>query len=674
MKAFFPLLLLAALPASAQVFKYPLFEHFTQASCGPCATQNPGFKSSILDPNPHTVRHISYHTSWPGVDPMYNENKAASDARVSYYGITGVPTIVLQGNYKKAQPGGMTMADVNYIISQTSPIKITVTDSADGSVHHVKVRIKSVGLPPSGSFRLMAVIIERNINYSTPPGTNGEKYFPNVMRYILPTNNGELITLPAQGSEAVYMYTYNEDPDWNMAEIGVVAFLQHATTKEIINAGSTFDQIQNALLVTPAVSAQDAAPGQPVTFTLQTGNGGDVAEDFVVSYTTDAPADWTATLMADNVAISNPATLTMAANEWKNLALQVAPGNTPAFAAYEIAIGSAVNALAPLMKTTVYVISGITDLIVSNAAGNGVTPGDASAWQADFINGLTFSGNAAFDAVMHPAVLQAWNQGVMKEVRHIYCNIGWTFPGLSEEMVTMLQSFMDQGGNVLISGQDVAWETFDNVNSPYASATKQNFLKNYFKVDFVNDGNSANKPLTANMSDLYTSVPSAAINAYYGSSYFYPDQLKLVSGGIPIFYYNNNTSKISGIRAEENGHKSVFLGVGLEMIGTTTDKNNIMKTTHDWFHGLISSSQWTAALEGLAAYPQPASELLNIRVPRPEGLLEAFDAYGRKVWQQKLSGSTTLVQWPASGLAPGYYVIRYTTGTDQQTLPVLLLP
>ena len=38
-------------PLFSQATKYVLFEHFTQASCGPCASQNPGFQDDILAKN-----------------------------------------------------------------------------------------------------------------------------------------------------------------------------------------------------------------------------------------------------------------------------------------------------------------------------------------------------------------------------------------------------------------------------------------------------------------------------------------------------------------------------------------------------------------------------------------------------------------------------------------------
>jgi len=74
----------------AQARRFPLIEHFTQASCSPCAQQNP-FLQAVLDVNRGAVNHIAYHTSWPGVDPMNAYNPTEVADRVSYYGVNGVP-------------------------------------------------------------------------------------------------------------------------------------------------------------------------------------------------------------------------------------------------------------------------------------------------------------------------------------------------------------------------------------------------------------------------------------------------------------------------------------------------------------------------------------------------------------------------------------------------------
>ena len=65
----------------AQAKHFAMFEHFTQASCGPCAAQNPAMQAT-LNANVGRVHHIAYHTSWPGVDPMnaYNPTQVADRA------------------------------------------------------------------------------------------------------------------------------------------------------------------------------------------------------------------------------------------------------------------------------------------------------------------------------------------------------------------------------------------------------------------------------------------------------------------------------------------------------------------------------------------------------------------------------------------------------------------
>ena len=102
-----------------------LFEHFTQASCNPCAENNPALNSLMLQ-NQGKYVHIAYHTSWPGFDPMYNFNKTQSNSRVKYYGITGVPDVIVNGTNNVGSPSDVTqeMIDQNY--QKNSPIKIDI--------------------------------------------------------------------------------------------------------------------------------------------------------------------------------------------------------------------------------------------------------------------------------------------------------------------------------------------------------------------------------------------------------------------------------------------------------------------------------------------------------------------------------------------------------------------
>jgi len=74
----------------AQAQRLVLVEEFTQASCPPCASQNPGF-NDLIDANPDKIRSIKYQESWPGVDPMNAQNPTQVATRTSYYGVNAVP-------------------------------------------------------------------------------------------------------------------------------------------------------------------------------------------------------------------------------------------------------------------------------------------------------------------------------------------------------------------------------------------------------------------------------------------------------------------------------------------------------------------------------------------------------------------------------------------------------
>ena len=82
---------------TAQPTRLVLFEEFTQASCGPCASQNPAF-NALLAANSAKAISIKYQTSWPGVDPMNAANPVDAQARVTYYSVSGVPWSAMDGS------------------------------------------------------------------------------------------------------------------------------------------------------------------------------------------------------------------------------------------------------------------------------------------------------------------------------------------------------------------------------------------------------------------------------------------------------------------------------------------------------------------------------------------------------------------------------------------------
>jgi hypothetical protein len=654
----------------AQAPKYVLFEHFTQASCGPCAAQNPAFETNILQANPGTVRHIAYHTSWPGVDPMYNYNSTEVNTRTSFYNVTGVPFVALLGNQKTGNPGAFTQGDIDEQFAMGSPIKIVVSEVDNGTTRTVTVDVKTVGTVPTGSYTIRTAVVEDPINYSSPPGSNGETHFPNVFRKMLPNIAGDAITPAAVGSSVTFTYTYNEDPAWNLANIKVIAFVQNNSTKEVINVGSTFDPVINYTLSSPAAQVQAGSPAGTTSFSLTSSNTGNASEQFTYTLTSTAPANWNANFMIGSATYTSTATVSVNAGASNSIAVNVMPGSTPAVGEFTLTVASVSNPSSPVMKKTVYVISGVTDLIVNGSGyiGDATTPGDASNFQNVYVAGLQSAGNTTYATTSDKVTARAIQDNALNGVKNIYYNVAWTFPAFNDNLVAQLTTFLSNGGKMFISGQDIGWDVWDVANGGNGTAAQQSFYTNYMGANYSADGGTGNTQLTTVTTDnVWGTMPNATIsNTVYGASYFFPDELTASSVGTPIYKYNA-TAKIAGVRAVNwnMGWKTVYIAPGMEMLGAT-ESSAIIKLAHDWFYGLVSTEEFDKSMLMLGQnYPNPATGVTYIPVVNAEEdmTLEVIDLTGRVISSQQVIKGTEVVEVNTSNLVSGMYMYRLLNET-----------
>ena len=195
-------LLLLNVMTSAQSQRLVLIEEATNASCGPCASQNPAF-DALLNQNRDKITAIKYHWYFPGYDPMHNHNPEENNGRVSYYGISGVPTAAIDGDIPNGPtfsypggPHGYTQALIDQYYANPSPFEITMSHylSADEDTIFVNMMILATQAVSSGDLTAHMVVVEKEIHFASPPGGNGEKDFLDVMKKMIPDDNGTPIT------------------------------------------------------------------------------------------------------------------------------------------------------------------------------------------------------------------------------------------------------------------------------------------------------------------------------------------------------------------------------------------------------------------------------------------------------------------------------------------------
>lgn len=224
-----------------------LVEEFTNASCGPCASQNPAF-NTLLQANPTKVVPLKYQWYYPGYDPMNAQNPTEADNRIDYYGFSGVPTGIVDGvaipddcSGYVGCPTCLNQAEIDVAAGISSPfnMNLSYTFSPDYDSIFIHLSITATeALSVSGPLKAQVAITENHISFCVAPGANGEKDFYNVMRKMLPNDQGT--TLPNSWTLgqnqvidfAVALPTYIYD----ISEVAVVAFIQDDATKLVKQA------------------------------------------------------------------------------------------------------------------------------------------------------------------------------------------------------------------------------------------------------------------------------------------------------------------------------------------------------------------------------------------------------------------------------------------------------
>ena len=209
-----------------------LLEHFTQASCGPCATQNPGFFALISNSqNKDNVAHIGYHTWWPGVDPMYNFNESDVKSRVDYYGVSAVPHLVMAGNHAEGSPGQIGQKELDTENSLLGIFKLNLDSRFESN--NLEITLKAKALTDITKYDKVTVrlALVEDKTYSSAPGTNGEKSFPNVMRKMFPSADGTEWKNVMKNDSIELNFTYTVPSEIDIANCSLVAFIQNDSTK-----------------------------------------------------------------------------------------------------------------------------------------------------------------------------------------------------------------------------------------------------------------------------------------------------------------------------------------------------------------------------------------------------------------------------------------------------------
>ncbi|RME99916.1 MAG: T9SS C-terminal target domain-containing protein [Bacteroidetes bacterium] len=250
----FSMILMAGGLLAQEVAKRVVVEHFTNSRCGICANRNPGFYQN-LEAHPDVI-HISIHPSRPYSSCLLHQhNSSENDARTNYYGILGsTPRLVIQGTPISVSTNYGDASIFTDVANETTPVSITLYQVKENDQLQVDVVIKAEADNNIGTANLFLAAAEKLVNYNAP---NGESEHHDVFRRTFTDNpQGLAVAIPAiAGEQLVARYTVAADEAWVFDQMFVVAILNDATDRKVIQAAAT-DPSDNS----PLSSTQDLQP------------------------------------------------------------------------------------------------------------------------------------------------------------------------------------------------------------------------------------------------------------------------------------------------------------------------------------------------------------------------------------------------------------------------------
>lgn len=554
-----------------------------------------------------------------------------------------------------------------YVREMTSPVNLGVKSNFDPATRKLTVTVEAFytadSPSPSGKNFLHVALLENKVIGYQSGGVYNYSH-NHMLRWLLTGQWGVDIAPMKKGTLITKTFTYTVPANFNIANCDVSAFVSQFPNSEVYtgeNVPADGGTTQPPVSLSNYVKLYKAgSAGQAVLFDLTTSSAlTTAAQQARVSIESDAPADWkvsgTAGFMpAVEFTTTKPGDYTIPGGSSAAVQLNIVPGATAAIVKIRATFESLTMPGSRKSVKEFYVMSGVKDLIVSHP--------DAVKFDTNYKNGIASTGKADFTATTQEIFSQFSKNDALSGIKNLYFNVSWAFPGVNDELVTEISKAMNNGMNAMFAGQDLGWDIASMDSNAHGTALQRLFYKNFMHAKFIADGGGDNASVSAVSKDQVfgTSPAFKVADAYSYGYYLQPDIIEPASGGQAIFRYNNDDTKIGGIRAETPQYKMVYLGFGIEQINNPFTANRIMKATSDWFDGIICGDKLGAEILAIPP-PNQVNRTITLTAPLSATDLLIYDPTGKVILAQSVIAGDMVIN--SDGYAAGVYKFNYSNSS-----------
>lgn len=672
-----------SLQAQTLVSPYPekksvVLEEFTGINCGWCPGGHEA-ANELREKYGERFNIVNVHCGPYAVPGAGQPNFATAEGEELMYA-QGAPDVGFpSGSLNREAAIGRIDWDsrTEALMQENSPINVGLQSEYDDLSGQFTIQTEVFATSEFTEASLVVAVLESFVSgpqVDNALNTTHEFYSHNhMLKNFLTGWEGEVIEDLTVNSLAQNSFTYSVTAEENPNAISIVAYV---IVDGAIVSARTIDAQGGTTLATAHVTTSDP---EYLEMPMNTTASNSFSftnllvedESYKIEWDETAPFDWNIVARVNDVVVEEGGTFSVAAGETVDLRLGISSHVTPALALLTAKISSVTYPEAPAFQHNMFVVSGVRDLVVSN-------PLFAAPRGQYYLAGLQHADNEAHaetDIFTYNRFMKA---GSLSEVKNVYLNISWTFPALLDETVGYLKNFMDNGGNLLIAGQDIGWDQYSGHQAAWGTDITRDFYDNYMHASYIDDGNSSN--------NLIVPLPDDEIFGSLGGSNLqdvddgnlYPESIAAINGGIGFIEYGNlfnGQIQTGAIRAETENYKMVYLGFGLEQIANPDVANDLMKMTHDWFYeGIeisdpLSIDEKEFSLSIAQNYPNPASELtqFSMAVLEEEASLQFFDLDGKVILRKSVDAGESTVTVNVSKLPAGIYYYRLLSESGGQS-------
>lgn len=274
----------------------------------------------------------------------------------------------------------------------------------------------------------------------------------------------------------------------------------------------------------------------------------------------------------------------------------------------------------------------------------------------------------------------------LQKYKAVIWSCEWSFPSLDITDRNLLATYLNNGGSLFISGQDIGWDLADSAGNEFilSNGASKLFYENYLKSKYITDDAKNDSLYGISENFISNNLNIARNQPGRTSSDQYPDVIDTINGSKYCFVYNGGDFKgKGGAIIYSKDYTVVNFGFGgFESIVDMTQRKTIMQRVIKFLSPEIKMTKVIDETPVPSAssfsieqnYPNPfnPTTMINYQIPFTSRVsIKLYDLLGRELItlvNSSMNAGKHSIPFNASELPSGIYFYRIestsVTGTN----------